>query len=52
MTPITQARRASLQRFILALREADAEAFRDGDWARLNEIRLCLDDAREELKAL
>jgi len=45
-------RRAALQKFILALREADREAFAAGDWGRLELIRLSLDDAKAELKSL
>jgi hypothetical protein len=45
-------RRAALQKFIIALREADREAYAAGEWERLEIIRLTLSDALSELKSL
>jgi hypothetical protein len=52
MNKTTHQRRVQLQKFILALRTADTEAFEDGDWERLERIRLVLADSIKELDSL
>lgn len=43
-------RKSKLQEHLRALLAEDKLCFEEGDWERLNYIRMCIDDTRDQLE--
>ena len=41
--------RFNVQEYLNALREARDEAFSEGDWDRVDQLQLCIDDTENQL---